>query len=80
MKKIFLPLFVSLLFTIATDAKEQVKPIQDNCCADMKNVYVKIFGAANFLESTSISGNNATYDPGYMFAGSLGYCWRYGLQ
>ncbi len=44
------------------------------------NFYAKIFGGANFLQDTKISGNKASYEPGYIFAGSLGYCWRpYGL-
>jgi opacity protein-like surface antigen len=80
MKKICLPLFISLLFAIAADAKAEESPTTDCCCADMKNVYAKIFGGANFLQSTSISKNRATYDVGYIFAGSLGYCWRYGLH
>jgi opacity protein-like surface antigen len=80
MKKKFLQLFISLLFTIAADAKAKQMPAKDICCADMVNVYAKLFGGANFLQDTSISGNNATYHTGYVFAGSLGYCWRYGLH
>jgi opacity protein-like surface antigen len=77
MKKIFL-LLVSLLFVMAVEAQE--RSVDDSCCADMKNVYAKIFGGTNFLQNTSVSGNNASYDAGYIFAGSLGYCWRYGLH
>ena len=80
MKKNFLPLFSSLLFVVAADAQEPEGPAKDSCCVDMKNVYAKIYGGANFLQSTSISGNHATYDAGYIFAGSLGYCWLYGLH
>lgn len=74
-KKLFLPLFTLLFVAIAAEAQEK-----DSCCADMKNVYAKVYGGANFLQSTSVSGNNASYNPGYIFSGSLGYCWLYGLH
>jgi opacity protein-like surface antigen len=53
---------------------------RDNCCVDMTNVYAKIFGGANFLQNTTITENKSTYQTGYIFSGSLGYCWRYGLH
>ena len=40
------------------------------------NFYAKILGGANFLQNTTIEGNKATYQTGYIVAGSLGYCWR----
>ncbi len=80
MKKNFLPLFASLLFVSAAHAQTQKESAKDNCCVDMKNVYANIYGGANFLQSTTIAGNHATYDVGYIFAGSLGYCWHYGLH
>jgi opacity protein-like surface antigen len=79
MKKNFF-LLISLLFVTVAYAEKQEEPTKDTCCVDMKNVYAKIYGGANFLQSTSISGNHATYDAGYVFAGSLGYCWHYGLH
>ncbi len=68
------------------DAKAQAKngkncsPSIDKCCSEMTNIYAKLFGGANFLQSTTIDENKASYQPGYIFAGSLGYCWRYGLH
>jgi opacity protein-like surface antigen len=62
------------------DLRAQKKCCKVSCCVDRTNVYAKIFGGANFLQKTSISENEATYDTGYIVAGSLGYCWRYGLH
>jgi len=74
MKKI-IPLFLlSLLFCMATDAQVQ------ECCVDAKNYYAKIFGGVNRLQTTDSQGVSSTYQPGYIFAGSLGYCWCYGLS
>ena len=50
------------------------------CCVDETNFYAKILGGANFLQNTTIEGNKSTYKTGYIIAGSLGYCWRYGLR
>lgn len=50
------------------------------CCYDEANYYVKVFSGANFLQNTEINGNNASYNTGYIIAGSLGYCWCYGLR
>jgi opacity protein-like surface antigen len=80
MKKQFLLLCTSLLCAIASDATAQEGPIHESCCADRNNLYAKVFGGANFLQSTSLSGNDATYNAGYIVAGSLGYSWRYGLR
>jgi opacity protein-like surface antigen len=80
MKKKFPPLLILLLFAIAADAQALEKSTKDSCCVDMTNVYAKIFGGANFLQNTSITENKAAYHTGYIFAGSLGYCWRYGLH
>ncbi len=45
------------------------------------NFYARILGGGNFLRHTSVDGNRADYQTGYVFAGSLGYCWRrYGLR
>ncbi len=30
--------------------------------------------------STTVDGNEASYETGYIVAGSLGYCWHYGLR
>jgi opacity protein-like surface antigen len=62
-----------LLFFMAADAQAQ------ECCIDKTNFYAKILGGANFLQYTEVDYNKSTYQPGYIIAGSLGYCWRYGL-
>jgi opacity protein-like surface antigen len=93
MKKVIPLLFLSLPFALTADpslfdmpADAQSKRVtqrsctKDTCWMDMTNVYAKVFGGANFLQNTTISGNKSEYDPGYVFAGSLGYCWRNGLH
>lgn len=75
-KNILLPL-ISLLFFMTADAQAQEERAEDSHCVDGMNFYTKILGGANFLQSTTIDGNKSTYQTGYIFAGSLGYCWRY---
>jgi opacity protein-like surface antigen len=72
-----IPLLISLLFLITANAQAQERSTTDKCCIDALNFYAKIFGGANFLQNTSINENKATYRAGYIFAGSLGYSWRY---
>jgi opacity protein-like surface antigen len=50
------------------------------CCEDEIHFYAKAFGGANFLQSTKIDGNSATYKTGYIVAGSMGTCWRCQLR
>lgn len=86
MKKNIRLLLMSLLFFMAADAQAQEWCAEDSCCdensccVDETNFYAKILGGVNFLQNTEISGNKATYQTGYMIAGALGYCWRYGLR
>lgn len=84
-RNILLPL-MSLLFFIAADARAQEWDAQDlccykhSCCVGEMNFYGKIFGGANFLQNTALNGNKSKYHTGYTVAGSLGYCWCYGLR
>lgn len=86
MKKNILLLLMSLLFFMAADAQAQEwcdeDPCyyEDNCCVDEINFYAKISSGANFLQNIAIGGNKSTYQTGYIIAGSLGCCWRYGLR
>ena len=81
MKKNILLLLMSLLFFMAADAQAQECVLKkDTCCPDGMNFYAKFLGGANFLQNTTTEGNKSTYQTGYIFAGSLGYCWRYGLR
>ena len=73
MKKNILLHLMPLLFFITADAQAQ----EECCCVDEMNFYAKIFGGANFLQDTSINENKASYETGYIAAGSLGYCWGY---
>ncbi len=41
---------------------------------------LRFLSGANFLQNTTIDGNKSTYQTGYIIAGSLGYCWCYGLR
>lgn len=85
MKKNILLLFMSLLFFMAAYAQAQEWlaegpcSFEDSCCVHETNFYAKILSGANFLQNTSSNGNKSTYKTGYIIAGSLGYCWRYGL-
>jgi opacity protein-like surface antigen len=86
MKKNVLLLLTLLSSFVAVNAgaKEQpektIRPTKDNCCIDGMNFYAKVLGGANFLQSTSVDGNRATYQTGYIIDGSLGFCWPYGLR
>jgi opacity protein-like surface antigen len=75
-KNILLPL-MSLVFFMAADVQAQEQPAKSSSCVDEMNFYAKILGGANFLQDTTINGNKTTYETGYVFSGSLGYCWRY---
>ena len=77
MKKNIRLSLIPLLFFIAADAQAQEQSAKDKCSVDGKNFYAKVLGGANFLQNSTTNGNKATYEPGYVFAGSLGYCWRY---
>lgn len=59
---------------------EDFSNCEESCYPDQKNFYAKIFSGVNCLQNTTTSGNKATYNAGYMIAGSVGYCWRYGLN
>lgn len=76
MKKNILPLLMIPAFFMAdADAYEMCDV--DSCC---KNYYAKIFSGPNFLQNTTIDENEATYDTGYIIAGSLGYYCNHGLR
>jgi opacity protein-like surface antigen len=67
--------------SMAADSRAKEQSAKDSRCPVGMNFYAKIFGGANFLQNTTIDGNKFSYQPGYIFAGSLGYCWRdYGLR
>lgn len=71
MKK-YLSYFLMLLFFTSADAQAQ------GLCVE--NFYGKILSGANFLENTSKDCNSASYQTGYVIAGSLGHSWQCGLQ
>lgn len=76
MKKNILLFLLPLLFL--TSAQAQPWSNIASCCG--KNFYGKFLTGVNFLQDTSINGNTANYNQGYIIGGSLGYCWRYGLS
>lgn len=84
MKKTILPLLISLLFFMTVDAEEWFEEdiwcCEDICCFDETPFYAKVLGGVNFLQNTSIQGNRASYQKGYIFAGSLGYSWCNGVR
>jgi opacity protein-like surface antigen len=85
MKKNSLLIVLLIFMTVHAHAQERCPKdscsYQDGCCVYKTNFYAKIFGGANFLQNTSINGNNTSYQTGYIFAGSFGNCWRqYGLH
>lgn len=75
-----------LLFFIAADARaqewndESTCYYEDSCCVDERDFYGKILAGLNFLQSTTLNGNKANYNTGYILAGSFGYQWCYGLR
>jgi len=73
MKKNILLLLMPFLFFMGSHVHAQ------ECCIDETHFYAKIVGGPNFLQYTEIDGNKSTYETGFVIAGSLGYCWRYGL-
>lgn len=80
MKKNIQLLLMPLFFFMAADAQTQEGCAEDSCCAEQTNFYAKALGGANFLQNTKVSGTKSTYEPGYIFAGSLGYNWHCGLS
>lgn len=79
MKKNILLFLMPLLFLSAADAHAGQSCDQDGCVYGT-NFYAKILSGVNFLQNTTLSGNEATYQTGYIVAGTLGYCWcNYGL-
>jgi opacity protein-like surface antigen len=79
MKKIILCLLMSFLFFIATDAQAQECTEESYNCF-RGNFYGKFLAGANFLQNTSIQGNKASYQTGYIIAGSLGYSLGCGIH
>ena len=86
MKKNILRVLMSLLFFMTADAQaqewydESSSCSEDSSCVDEADFYAKILGGANFLQNVSINGNKSTFHTGSIIAGSLGYCWCYGLR
>lgn len=85
MKKNIPLLLMSLLFFMPVDAQEQKWCdesciYEKSCCVGVTNFYAKILGGANFLQNIPIRESNTKYKAGYIIAGSLGYCWHYGLN
>lgn len=86
MKKNILLLIMSFLFFMTTGAQAQEWNgkdsccYEDNCCVDATDFYAKILTGVNFLQNTSIDGNKAKYQAGYIIAGSVGYRWCNGLR
>jgi opacity protein-like surface antigen len=85
MKKDILLLVLSLLLFMTVDTQAQEWCVDSSCFYEDSgvhgsNFYAKIFSGDNFLQNTSISGDNSTYQIGYIITGSLGYCWREDLR
>lgn len=79
MKKNIQLLLMSLSLLLAAAAQAQEFLDEDFCCTNETDFYAKVLGGVNFLQNTEINGNKSTYQAGYIIAGSLGYCWNYGL-
>lgn len=83
MKKNILLLLTTCLFFSADAAETQEWCAEDSCCIEDNccggSFYAKVFGGANFLQNTTASGNKAKYHPGYIVAGSIGYCSSWGV-
>jgi len=82
-----IPLFLMtfLFFTVADAQAQELYEedgifYEDSNCFDETSFYAKFFSGANFVQYTTADGNRANYQTGYIVAGSVGYCWCYGLQ
>lgn len=86
MKKNIRLFLISFLFLMAAVAQAEEASegdfccYEDGCCENQTNFYAKVLGGANFLQRTAMDGNKCRYRTGYFIAGSLGYCWYYGLR
>lgn len=87
MKKNILLFLMTILFFTASDAQallmvtdKQPQERHEEDCVDGMNFYAKVFSGPNFLQNTTIEGNKAAYNTGYVISGSLGYCWPCGLR
>lgn len=87
MKKTILSIVLSLSVFVATGGHSDewrdfaaASYCEEPCSECETNFYAKIFGGANFLQGSKIQGNRAHYRAGYLFAGSLGFSWCYGLH
>jgi len=81
MKKNILLLVMSLLLFMAPEAHAQKwrDKVFGGGCVDETHFYGKILSGATFLQNGSHCGNKTTYETGNIIAGTLGYCWNYGL-
>lgn len=77
-KNIFLILML-FLFLAVDEVQALERCNQNSSIFEGNNFYAKILSGPNFLQNTSIDGNKATYQTGYVIGGSLGYVWNYGL-
>lgn len=75
MKKKILLLLMTLPFFMKCEAE-----VQRGCNMDGKCFYAKGFSGPNFVQDTTIDGNDTSYQTGYVVAGSLGYFFSYGLH
>ncbi len=86
MKKNILLLLMLSLFLVAVDAQAQEWYAEDpscyeeSCCVDGTDFYAKILSGVLFLQNTTIEGNKATYQTGYIIAASLGYYYTNDLR
>lgn len=81
MKKNALLLAISLVAVMTADAQPLERSVEESRHAREKTYfYAKIFSGPNFLQDTTLEGNHAQYQTGYIIAGSLGYRSHYGLR
>lgn len=68
-----------LLMSAASLRADSYDCCYDDCCYDENNLYVEIFGGANFLQvGTPKKHIHPSYDTGYMIDGAIGYRWNCG--
>lgn len=77
---------IFLTFLVMLTTSKMQAAIWDDCCGDDycyitdPRFYARVFGGANYLQTSKNNDVKADYNTGYILSGALGYNWCYGLR